>query len=662
MSGDAAMHTERGSTQPAPAACVVADEACASGVRPASRARYASEEPAIRLSHVCFSYATADADPSGSAGPVVAPPAPPEHPAHRAHSALADVSLSVRDGEVVMLCGQSGCGKTTATRLMNGLIPGFFRGDLSGRQRVCGLESGADMPIERYVPLVGSVFQNPKTQYFNADTTSELAFPCENMGWESEAIRARLDEIAVRFGIGHLLGRSVFRLSGGEKQRLAVAAAMMLGPRLVVMDEPTGNLDATAMRDLRDMVAALKRDGVTVVIAEHRLAWCADVVDRYVHVADGAIAGEYTAAEFGALPADRLAAWGLRALDLNAARDAVRRKTQILGGDVAATTAQPAATAATAATAVEPMAPGIGGAAAAADAATPGEQRTVIAVRGLEIGYGRRSGWWRRITRRAAAVGGGTAADGTSSDGTAAGGLSTGNSAASGRAAFGSAAVGGPATGGAVAGAGPASRGHRGHRGEFTRSIADFDLVAGQIVGLMGRNGAGKSTLVRTLCGLQRPLRGQVLLHGRVAAPSALTRAGFLVMQDVNYQLFADSVREEVMLGADDDPEAAERCDRILASLDLTMFAERHPMSLSGGQKQRLAIASALMCGKDLIVLDEPTSGLDRRHMMQVGALLRRLADEGKAVLVVTHDDELAADWCDRILALDGVSSAATEA
>ena len=130
-----------------------------------------------------------------------------------------------------------------------------------------------------------------------------------------------------------------------------------------------------------------------------------------------------------------------------------------------------------------------------------------------------------------------------------------------------------------------------------------------------------------------------------------------MVMQDVNYQLFASSVREEMLLEAmqhvrtaEDAQRVRERADGILRQLGLLDFAERHPMTLSGGQKQRLAIGVALMGEKRVVVLDEPTSGLDRHHMLQVGALMRDLADRGVCVLVVTHDDELAAEVCDRIV------------
>ncbi len=122
-----------------------------------------------------------------------------------------------------------------------------------------------------------------------------------------------------------------------------------------------------------------------------------------------------------------------------------------------------------------------------------------------------------------------------------------------------------------------------------------------------------------------------------------------MVMQDVNYQLFSDSVREEVLLGA----TKTELCDEILSALGLSEFADRHPMSLSGGQKQRVAIASAMLSGKDFIVLDEPTSGLDYYHMTKVAELLRQLKEHGAAVLVITHDEELAAGWCDRVIYLE---------
>ncbi|WP_338024616.1 energy-coupling factor ABC transporter ATP-binding protein [Bifidobacterium aerophilum] len=645
-----------------------------------------SADSIIAIADTSFRYAHDDAGVA-AVNPTVANPVS-GNVASPTDRALTHVDLAVRPGETVMLCGQSGCGKTTITRLINGLIPNFFHGPLTGTQVVCGLGGDGDtsgdatagardanvaapVPIESLVPLVGSVFQNPKTQYFNADTTSELAFPCENVGMPSAAIRERVDETAQRFGIRHLLGRSVFKLSGGEKQRLAVASATMLRPRIIVMDEPTSNLDAAAMRDLHDMVAELKRAGVTVVIAEHRLAWCADLIDRYVRFENGAVAGEYTAAEFAELGAEQLELWGLRALDLAPYRAALRAKVGVTGGapDVAEMAGR--------------MSAGCPRSARGLNDGLPSERGTsqpsVIAAVNAETETASDMPVTSPI---------GPVIDSASRHPSAASVLANPSVQQTEHQSPNGAAI--IATHDLVVG----------YRRAFRREVADLALYGGDIIGLMGRNGAGKSTLVRTLCGLQKPLAGRVLLHGRSVRPAALTRAGFLVMQDVNYQLFADSAREELLLGlgdADDvirrpidlaavpDTETAgsgiagaqsaeaarmpylhpatlgEQADRVLDALDLLPFADRHPMSLSGGQKQRLAIASAIMCGKELIVLDEPTSGLDRAHMMQVGALLRRLADDGKAVLVVTHDEELAALWCDRIIDMDGSPSLTKE-
>lgn len=196
-------------------------------------------------------------------------------------TALRNVTLHVRAGELVMLVGPSGCGKTTATRLINGLAPGHFTGTLTGHACTGGLEAGR-APLESYARVVGSVFQNPKTQYFHARSTDELAFPYENAGMPAPQIRERVRQVAARFGIADLLDRAIVNLSGGQQQRLAVASAAVLEPAVMVLDEPTSNLDTASMARLHGMIAALKADGVAIVIAEHRLAWCADLVDRYL--------------------------------------------------------------------------------------------------------------------------------------------------------------------------------------------------------------------------------------------------------------------------------------------------------------------------------------------------------------------------------------------
>lgn len=466
--------------------------------------------------------------------------------------AIKDVSMDIQEGKCVLLCGKSGCGKTTMTRVLNGLVPAFFKGELTGECRVCGLECGS-ATVEDFVPVVGSVFQNPKTQYFNTNTTAELAFPCENMGIAPGEIADRVKVCAKKYGLEKLLDRSIFCLSGGEKQKIAFGAATMLSPRLLVLDEPTSNLDAGAVAALHDMIVEMKGEGMTIVLAEHRLAWALDFVDEYYFFEDGQMRERYSAEQFMALPDEELARRGLRAARLEPYRRTLEGK--VCGKERS------------------------GESGGSVDGKEQDRERrnsvqnTELRLCDVTIGYNKKVPVY---------------------------------------------------------------------------TVEDMRFRGGEIVGIMGHNGVGKSTLIRTMTGLIKPLSGDILRNGKRQRAKDMKKRSFLVMQDVNYQLFGDSVRDEIML----DTQDKEACEQVLEALGLMSYADRHPMSLSGGQKQRTAIASAMVSPKELIVMDEPTSGLDRYHMEQVGELIQELKRRGKLVVVITHDEELAAGWCDRIYRL----------
>ena len=449
---------------------------------------------------------------------------------------VRDASLDVRPGEVVVLCGRSGCGKSTLLRLANGLAPRFFPGRAAGRVLLDGEEVG-DLASWRVAERAGSLFQNPRTQFFNVDTTGEVAFALESAGWPEEAIRARVGATLRELGLEHLAGRSIFDLSGGQRQKIAYASVWALRPPNLLLDEPTSNLDAPSIADIAAFVANAKAAGRAVLVAEHRLAWLSGVADTYVHLDGGRVSRVMSAREFAALDPRELDSMGLRTRDL-------------------ADVAPPAG-------AVAPDG-GIGG----------GAGEIVLSARGLSVDYGR-----------------------------------------------------GPVVDG-----------------------ADVDLRAGQVVALVGRNGAGKTTLCRALCGLGRRARGTVLLDGRRATRRRRTRASSMVFQDVDYQLFAASAAAEVTFGLPRRAAGAVDTGAVLRELALDGVADRHPATLSGGQKQRLAVAACVAAGKRVLVFDEPTSGIDLDGMRRVARLLRRLADQGRAILVITHDLELIACACDRVL------------
>jgi energy-coupling factor transport system ATP-binding protein len=259
----------------------------------------------IELDGVSFAYGLADGDGLRAAQA--------DAPGSGLEPALRDVALTVAPGEVVVLCGPSGCGKTTVTRLVNGLIGDGRGGAARGRVTVGGLDPGT-APVGRLACHVGSVFQDPRTQFFTTDVASELAFGLENLGVPADRIRRRIAAVAEDWGLSGLTDRSVFALSGGEKQRVICAAVHALDPPALVLDEPSANLDAAATACLAESVARWKAEGKAVLIAEHRLAYLTPVADRFIRLEAGRVTHRFDTSQLSSLGDDRLAALDLRPL------------------------------------------------------------------------------------------------------------------------------------------------------------------------------------------------------------------------------------------------------------------------------------------------------------------------------------------------------------
>lgn len=448
-----------------------------------------------------------------------------------AENTLQNISLSMNEGECIVLTGPSGCGKTSLTRLLNGLIPHFYGGTLEGRIRIDGKEI-TDCEPHKLAEDIGSVFQNPRTQFFTTDTDSELVFGMENCGIPYDEMHKRYDETVLALHLETLCGKDIFALSGGERQRIAFGSVFALNPDIYILDEPSANLDDAATERLRELLLILKKRGKTIVVAEHRLYYLRDVADRVVLMEDGRVSRIY--------PADTLAQLSLTALNARGLRAFTPQRLHI------------------------PQETGRQGMA-------------VLELRKVSATY---------------------------------------------------------------------------KNGCHVFCDVNAVVAAGEIVGITGPNGWGKTTLAHTICGLHSENGGEVLFDGKVVRPKKRNRYAYLVMQDPNYQLFCDSVLAELRLTAYGKPPDENKIESILQALDLACVRDRHPLSLSGGQKQRLSIALAALSPAKVLLFDEPTSGLDYANMRRVSEMLRMLAKAGKAILVISHDNEFLSGACSRILSL----------
>lgn len=436
---------------------------------------------------------------------------------------LNNINLKIRKGEIVLFSGKSGCGKSTLLKTINGIIPKVESGFFEGNIFIDG-ENLAEYEMYELADKIGSVFQNPKSQFFNLDSDSELAFAMENICYDPDYIRKRIDEVTKLLNIEKIRRRNIFEMSGGEKQILAIASVYTLNPELYVLDEPTANLDYAAIETLKKILLRLKAEGKTVVIAEHRLYYLAEIVDTVYYMSSGIIKKKYSAEEFFSIPDEQRAGLGLRQLHFGALKRENRAFNKMCS----------------------------------------------LIAENINSAYG----------------------------------------------------------------------------DYHVLDSLYFKANRGDIIGITGKNGAGKTTLCRSICGLQKIKKGKYTVDGRLCSEKQRRELSCIIMQDVNHQLFGESVEDECNISL--EPNEYYKTEKILKEMELFDFRESHPLSLSGGQKQRLAIAAGMLLNKRIYLFDEPSSGLDFCSMLQVKQQIKKLADSGAIVFIITHDMELLDLLCNR--------------
>ena len=508
--------------------------------------------------------------------------------------ALDQVSLSICEGDFVGVIGPSGAGKSTLAAVMSGAIPHHFTGQLFGATFVDGRDT-CDVTLTDISSVVGSVLQDIDAQMVASVVEDEMLFGLENFGVPHDQIEERIATTLETVGISDLRDREIATLSGGQKQKVAIAAILALEPRVLVLDEPTAALDPASSRLVFETLReANERLGVTVVVIEQKVALLSEYCGRIVVMDRGHVAFSGTPHEVFCHSAE------LREIGVDSPR--VARISNCLVRDGFITAGEPCLNV------------------AEAEALVAG----LVGVRE------------------------GTAAGGQ----TAAGAVSGTHPAASPHAPAPRPHAEGAEPVVLLQGVNFSYP----HGGASVRDL-EMRVYPGELVGVVGQNGAGKTTLTKLLNGLLKPSSGSVRVAGldtREVPTSAIAARCATLFQNPDRQLCKDTVLGEIAFGLElqgvETGEARRRAEQVALRFGLPL--DEAPFSLSRGQCQMVALASVVVTDPDVVLLDEPTSGLDYRECMTVMETVREMAERGCAVIMVCHDMEVVSDFAERLVVM----------
>lgn len=528
--------------------------------------------------------------------------------------ALRDVNLDVEEGEFLLVVGGSGSGKSSLARVLAGLIPDYYGGKFGGRVffKEQDIRSIKQRALARNI---GIVFQDPEKQLVMTSVEAEIAFGLENLGLPQAEMFRRVAEVMVFFGITSLKRKFTVKLSGGQKQKVALASIMAMQPQVLILDEPTSQLDPLAAEEIFNLVKRLNDElGITIILIEQRLERCFHLADRVAVMEGGRIMKDG--------PAGEVAAWEVKnqypyvptvagfishigssdiLLTVKEGRRMLKNKYFILN-NFSNVNLSALNSSETKASSIKPFTRNVEKrfksvvqtlnskfiASLFSKPLKSLEQQEEIPV--VEI----QNLWFTYPNGR-----------------------------------------------------------------EILHGI-DLSVSAGEYLVIMGENGSGKTTLLKQLAGILKPARGKVTIAGVDTAhssPHQLAQMVGYLSQNPNDYLFHDTVEEELRftqanLGISDNTAI----EQLLEILKLSRYRHVNPRDLSCGERQRAALASVLVARPKLLLLDEPTRGIDYRLKAEMGSLLRGIAKNGVAVILITHDVEFAAEYPERVVMLfDGM-------
>ncbi|MDY3006717.1 ABC transporter ATP-binding protein [Anaerococcus sp. AGMB00486] len=429
---------------------------------------------------------------------------------------LDRINLAFKKGTINVITGKSGSGKSTLISLINGIIPEINKANISGDILFEG-NSLLDKNISDRSLFISTVFQNPKNQFYAVNSLDEIAFGLENRNISKDGIYKKINHFTKLLQTENLLDRDLMKLSGGEKQLVAITSVSVMDNEIYIFDEPSASLDKESIIRLKSAINQLKNLGKIIIIAEHRLYYLKDILDKLYIIKNKKVIG------FDALKIndDIIKENKLRSINL-IEKNNLRHKSYEVKNLFDKTY----------------------------------DKNKSLKFLNFKCRYKK-------------------------------------------------------------------------------RTIFNFNLSLDQgIYFIIGENGVGKSSFIRNVCNLNKKQKGDFFINDdKISFPPAYIS---LIMQDVNYQLFTESVLSEMQIVEVDE----RKIDRILKMVELFDKKNSHPQSLSGGEKQRLALGLAFVSSKKIVIMDEPTSGLCYPSMEKLVKIIKKMKKDGKTVIIVSHDYE----------------------
>jgi energy-coupling factor transport system ATP-binding protein len=491
--------------------------------------------------------------------------------------ALKNVTFKVKEGEFVLIAGPTGAGKTTLCLALAGLIPHTTGGDISGKILVKGVDT-KKVKAGRLANIIGLVLQDPESQFIAGDVLHDVAFGLENIGLPREQIVERVNWAIKTVRLDGFENRMSFHLSGGQKQRVGIAAALALEPEILVLDEPTTELDPVGKVEVISTIKRLREKyKTTIIMATHEMENVVDIADKLFVLYEGSlvVSGKPKdlltnvdlmkklgvkppqVAELSAVLYDKKLLNEIPVSfheAISAFRKIIAEKTEF---ETRLTT----------------------------ESTEQNKEKPIIKVENL---------WFQYPEPPVLAL----------------------------------------------------------------RNV-NLEIYSGEFVGIIGQNGSGKTTLVKHFNGLLKPSAGRVIVDGvntREVSVQALSKKVGYVFQNPDHQIFLNTVKDEIAYGPTNlglpQDEVQRIVDDILKMMKLEAVANDNPLFLSKGERQKVAVASVLSMKPEVLIVDEPTTGQDFITIRDTVDLLRKLNEEGKTIIIISHNMALVAEICKRVIVM----------